>query len=151
MNAYRPTPVPTLGRLVLGVIWISGAIINGLWTLPAASDAWESLGRDATFAAYRWFFSDIVSVAPELMTVLLILGELALGVMILARDPWARSGLLLSVVWSVFLLFLIWPYTLSTLVLLVLAAWLLRFDHERAVVDLVRHRGGWDQPHRFGA
>lgn len=151
MSHIHSSLLPTLGRMLLGVIWIAGAIFNAVWTLPAAFDAWDSLGREATFAGYRWFFGTVVSLAPDLMTLLLILGELALGVMLLSRDPWAQVGLVLSVVWCAFLLFIIWPYTLSTLLLLALAGWLLRYDHDRSVVDLLRHRGGLDRLHKAGA
>ena len=142
--------LPTVGRMLLGVIWIAGAIFNAVWTLPSAFDVWEGLADDATFGVYRWFFGAVVGAAPDLMTLLLIVGELTLGVLLLARDPWARAGAALSVVWCLFLLFLIMPYTLTTLPLLALAAWLLRYDHEQSAIDLLRHRGVHDHLHRVG-
>lgn len=151
MRNRSPSIFPTIGRMVLGAIWIAGAIFNTVWTLPGAADAFANLGEDATFAGYRWFFSSVVGAVPELMAILLILGELALGVLLLARDPWAEAGLVLSVVWCAFLFFLIWPYTLTTLVLLALAGWLLRYDHQWSIVDLVRHRGTFDHVHPAGA
>lgn len=151
MNPTSTSHLPTAGRMLLGVIWIAGAIVNTIWTLPASFDAWASLGDDATFAGYRWFFSTVVGAAPDFMTLLLILGELTLGVMLLARDPWAEAGLVLSVIWSVFLLFIIWPYTLSTIVLLALSGWLLRYDHDASLIDLIRHRGVNDHLHHAGA
>lgn len=151
MNTNHPSLLPTTGRMLLGAVWIAGAIVNTIWTLPASFDAWESLGEDATFAGYRWLFSSIVGAAPDFMTLLLILGELTLGILLLSRDPWAQVGLVLSAVWCVFLFFIIWPYTLSTIVLLALSGWLLRYDHEQSVVDLIRHRGVHDHLRRAGA
>lgn len=151
MNPNHSSVLPTAGRMLLGAIWIAGAIFNTLWTLPASFDAWEGLGEDATFAGYRWFFSTVVGAVPDLMTLLLILGELTLGVLLLSRDPWAEVGLVLSVLWCAFLLFIIWPYTLSTLALLALSGWLLRYDHEGSLIDLIRHRGVPDHLHHAGA
>lgn len=151
MNSTRSPIVPTVLRMLLGSIWIAGAVVNAVWTLPGAFDAFEGLADDATFAGYRWFFGTVVGAAPDLMTLLLILAEMTLGVMLLSRDPWAEAGLLLSVLWCVFLFFIIWPYTLTTLPLLMLAGWLLRYDHDQSIVDLFRRRGAPDHLHRAGA
>lgn len=151
MDSDHPSILPTLGRMLLGSIWIAGAMVNAIWTLPESFDAWEGLSEDATFAGYRWFFGTVVGAAPDLMTLLLIAGELGLGVMVLSRDPWAEVSLVLSVTWCSFLFFIIWPYTLTTVVLLALSGWLLRYDHNRSVLDLFRHQGMPDRLHRVGA
>ncbi len=134
-SLHRPD-VPLLLRLALGATWIAGAVVNAIWTLPNAESAWSDLADNATFTPYRWFFDTIIGSAPTLWGGMLILGELGLGMLLLARDPWARYGLVLSVAWSVFLFFLIWPYTLSTVLFGGLAAMLLRVEHPRGLLDV---------------
>lgn len=139
MRSPHVPGMPFVLRLGLGAVWIAGAVFNAVWTLPNAGSSWADLADNATFAAYRWFFADIAGDAPAFWAVALILAELTLGALVMSRDPWARYGLLLSVAWSAFLFFLIWPYTLSTIVFGVLAAVLLRGDHLRGVSDLLHH------------
>lgn len=139
MRSIHLPGLPFILRLALGAVWIAGAVVNAVWTLPGAEAAWADLADNATFAPYRWFFADVAGAAPALWAVLLILAELTLGVLLLARDPWARNGVILSIAWSVFLFFLIWPYTLSTVIFGAMAALLLRVHHPRSVLDLL-HR-----------
>lgn len=113
---------PTIARVLLGAVWIAGAIWNAFVTLPGAPGAWSDLGENATFGVYRWFFDSVAGGAPVFWTIMLIAAELTLGVLLLGTDPWARYGLLLSTAWCVFLFFLIWPWTLSTVIFLLPSA-----------------------------
>jgi hypothetical protein len=133
--------------MMLGGIWIAGAAFNVFVTLPHASSSWNNLGENATFGPYRWFFDTVAGGAPAFWALIVIAGELLLGSLLRGRDPWARYGVILSVAWC---LFIIWPYTLTTIPLLVLAGWLLRHDHDQNVVDLLRQRGMPDRLHRAG-
>lgn len=140
MRASRHVSVPEFLRLGLGCVWILGAIVNTVWTLPHAETFRDDLGQNATFAVYRWFFDSVVGSAPVFWAILLIIAELTIGVLLMRRDPWARYGLILSAAWCVFLLFIIWPDTLSTLLLLTLSIWLLRYSHADILKDLVHRR-----------
>lgn len=139
MQRFHRSSWPAIGRFLLGATWIVGAIFNLFVTLPGSTRAWEDLGENATFAIYRWFFASIIGIAPAFWTVMLILGEMVLGILLLVRDPWDRYGLILSVVWCVFLFFLIWPWTLSTIVFLVPSMWLLRYQHPTSLLDMFHH------------
>lgn len=143
--------VPFILRVLLGMVWIAGAIFNAVWTLPNADEALGDFGTTATFSPYRWFFDTVVGMSPAFWAVLLILAEVGLGILLLARDPWARIGLLLSVAWSTFLFFLIWPYTLSTVVFLVLAVVLLRYEHPRSLLDALHRHDSMRVAHHRGA
>jgi hypothetical protein len=143
MDLLRSPRVPTVLRIVLGTIWIAGAVFNAAWTIRHTSMFRDDLGSESTFAAYRWFFSDVVGSAPVFWTLLLIIGETALGVLLLSRHARARLGLVLSAVWSTFLTFMIWPYTLTTIPLVVISVVLLRYEHPASIPELVR--SWWDR------
>jgi len=128
--------------MLLGFVWIAGAIWNAVVTLPDAADAWDVLGENATFGVYRWFFNSVVSAAPEFWSMMLIAGELVLGILLMAKGRWAQYGLAGSVLWSIFLTFLIFPYTLMMPLFVLLAAWLLRFEPRASVLDLLPHHHG---------
>lgn len=141
-RTHHPLFWPTIARVLLGSVWITGAIWNVLVTLPEARGVWDDLGENATFGVYRWFFDTMAGGAPAFWTIMVIAAELMLGVLLLGRDPWARYGLLLSTAWCVFLFFLIWPWTLSTIIFLGPSVWLLRYRHPIGVMDLLhRHPG----------
>jgi hypothetical protein len=131
----------SIGGMGVGLIWIAGAVYNAVWTMPNARDAWHGLGEDATFGIYRWFFSDVVGAAPVAWTAALVAGEILLGVMLLGKERWARRGLLGSTIWSLFLSFLIWPYTLMMFPFALLTVWLLRWEHRTGILDLTHWPG----------
>jgi uncharacterized membrane protein YphA (DoxX/SURF4 family) len=138
MDTSRSPGFSTVLRLVLGLIWIAGAVYNAAWTLRNTSTFRDDFGAESTFAPYRWFFDSIVGSAPAFWTVLLVLGETTLGLLLLGTDARARLGLVLSAVWSTFLTFMMWPYTLTTIPLLVVSAVLLRYEHSVSFPDVVR-------------
>jgi hypothetical protein len=143
MNRTQPSlSLPTIARMLLGAVWIAGAMWNAVVTLPGASDAWSDLGTNATFRIYRWFFDSIAGGAPVVWALMLVVAELTLGLLLLRADPWARYGLLLSTAWCVFLFFLIWPWTLSTIIFLFPSILLLRYPHPLGLGDLLTGHGG---------
>jgi hypothetical protein len=140
MYARRHITLPFIFRIGLGLVWLAGAAFNAVSTLPHPETFRDDLGQNSTFAVYRWFFDSVVGSAPVFWSILLILAEVLLGILLLGRDPWARYGLILSTAWCVFLFFVIWPYTLSTVPLLALSVWLLRYPHPDDIFDVVHRR-----------
>jgi len=138
MDAQPRIDAWTILRMAVGIIWIAGAIYNALWTLRHTEFLGdEGIAREATFGVYRRFFSDVVASAPVFWTLLLILGELGLGVLTLKRGMSARVGLWGSVLWSLWLFPLMWPYTLMMGPYALLPAWLLRAEQRFSVGDLI--------------
>jgi hypothetical protein len=127
-----------LTRMAVGLIWVAGALFNAIVTLRVAQP-YEAFAEDAHLWPYRWFFS-IVSDHPQFWTVLLIIGELLLGLLTLSKGIWAKLGLLGSVGWSLWLFPLLWPYTLMMGLCALVPLWLLRRSHDVSLVDLVRRR-----------
>jgi hypothetical protein len=146
MNHRPQIDIRTVLRMLVGVIWIAGAIYNALWTLrhpELLGD--DGLARDASLPIYRWFFGDVVAQAPVFWTVLLIIGEIVIGVLTLSKGVMARAGLWGGVAWSVCLFPLMWPYTIMMGPFALLPLWLLRRDRGLGPADLVRrvtHRQG---------
>ena len=140
MNRQARIDGKTIARMALGLTWIAGAIYNLVWTLwhpELLGD--EGFGANASLPVYRWFFGDVVGGAPAFWTVLLILGELGLGALTLARGVWAKAGLWGSVAWSLWLFPLMWPYTQMMGPFALLPAWLLRDEPRWSVLDVIGH------------
>jgi hypothetical protein len=139
MNDQPRIEMRTMLRMLVGVIWIAGVAFNALWTLRHPEFlGHEGLARDASLGIYRWFFGDVVARAPTLWTVLLILGEIAIGTLTMSRGIRAKAALWGGVAWSLWLFPLIWPYTIMMGPFALLTASLLRDDHRLAVTDVVR-------------
>src|SRR5687768_7293038 len=129
MSDQQRIGIKTNLRMFVGVIWIAGAAFNAMWTLRHPEFFGnEGIAQDASLEIYRWFFGDVVARAPALWTALLILGEVAIGVLTLGGGRWARTGLWGGVVWSLWLFPLIWPDTIMMGPFALLLAWLLRGD-----------------------
>lgn len=150
----RPRPdLKTTLRMVVGLIWIAGAVYNALWTLRHTEFFGdEGIARDATLPIYRWFFGDVVAAAPVAWTLLLIAGEVAIGVLTLGTGIRARAGLWGGILWSLWLFPMLWPYTIMMGPYALLLAWLARGDQDVSLRDLVGRPFQWrGRVHREGA
>jgi hypothetical protein len=135
----RQVTVTDVIRYVVGLIWIAGAVFNATWTMRHL-DLYQGLASDATVPIYRWLFGDVVGARPAFWTVLLVIGELALGLLTLGSGWRARLGLAGGAIWSLLLFPLLWPYTLMMGPYAALLVWLAGRDAGTGVLDAVR---GW--------
>jgi hypothetical protein len=127
-------------RVSVGLIWIAGAAFNAVWTLRH-TDLYQGFVDDAPLPAVRWFFGEVVMAHPAIWTVLLIIGELALGILTLGKGAWARLGIAGGAAWSAVLFILLPPYTLMMGPFALAIAWLLRWDYPHSALHLFRrHR-----------
>lgn len=124
-------------RMSIGTIWLAGASFNAFWTFRHASAFTDDLASAATFAVYRWFFGEVVAASPAFWIVMLIFGEFALGMLTLGGGTLARIGLAGSVLFSLFLFIIIWPYTLMMGMFALVALWLLRSRHPMSAIDFL--------------
>jgi hypothetical protein len=126
--------------MVVGLIWIAGAVYNALWTLRHTEFFGdEGIARDATLPVYRWFFGDAVAAAPVAWTLVLIAGEVTIGVLTLGTGIRAKIGLWGGLLWSLWLFLMLWPYTIMMGPYALLPAWLLRDAHDVSLRDLLGH------------
>jgi hypothetical protein len=116
------TTAVDIARIAAGCVWLGGAAFNALWTIRQSAP-YEWL-EEETLPLSRWFFGDVVSAHPAPWTALLIAGELALGILTLARGRWARLGLAGGALFSALLFATASPYTLVMGPYAFLLAWL---------------------------
>jgi hypothetical protein len=134
-------------RIVAGLIWLAGAAFNAVVTLRMDEPyAWL---ETSPVPFYRWFFADVVKAHPSLWTMLLVIGELALGTLTLARGRWARLGLTGGAVFSALLCSLASIYTLVMGPYALLLGWLGRGTYERSPLERISARvaSGGDRRH----
>lgn len=134
----------TIGRLVVGLIWIAGAVFNLLVTLRMERPFEWLEASPVPF--YRWFFADVAGAHPALWTVLLVAGETALGVLTLWDGARARLGLAGGALFSAFLFSLAPPYTLVMGPYAVFVGWLARKPHSQSIRQMLRQRGTQQEP-----
>ena len=128
-----------IARTLVGLIWIAGAAFNAFWTLRH-TDLYQGFVDDAPISLFRWLFRDVVMERPVRWTVLLIAGELALGILTLGKGAWARLGIAGGVSWSAVLFILLPPYTLMMGPFALAVAWLLRWSYPSSAIQLFRRR-----------
>lgn len=134
-DASRPANIT---RLVVGLIWLAGAAFNLFVTLRMARP-FEWL-EESPVPLYRWFFRDVVGPNPEVWTVLLVAGEIALGVLTLARGGWARLGLAGGALFSAVLVSFGTAYTLIMGPYALLLLWLARKEYRHSPFDWLQER-----------
>ncbi len=86
---------PTLGRTLVGVFFLGGALVNLLYTLPSLPGSLEGLVATAAIHPYREVVQGAVARHLDATLVLLVVTfELAAGLLALWRGPLARLALL---------------------------------------------------------
>jgi hypothetical protein len=104
---------PTLGRVVLAVMFVGGGLFNLLYTLPNTPGSLVDLVATAPIPPYREVVGAAVAwhAAPALVLAVVAF-ELAAGLLILWRGRLARLALLAAGVWGLGMLPVIPPYGL---------------------------------------
>ena len=127
----------SLVRCAVGLIWIAGAVFNAFSTMRHP-EVYHSLAAETTVPVYQWLFSEIVAAHAAFWTLLLVLGELFLGVLTLAKGRRGQVGLAVGALWSALLFPLVWPYTLMMGPYAVLLAWLATRDQGASLPEALR-------------
>ena len=91
--------------------------------------------EESRVRVYRWFFGDVVSAHPAFWIVLLVAGELALGLLTLAGGGWARPGLAGGALFSALLFSVGSVYTLIMGPYALLLAFLARREYTGSPFD----------------
>lgn len=126
-----------IARIVVGLIWIGGAVWNLVFT-TRMDRPYGWLADDAGTSLYRWFFGEVVEAHPVFWTVLLAIGELTVGGLTLMRGGWAKLGLLGGALFSAFLFLTMTPYTLIMGPYAVFLGWLAAKEYPRNAWEIVR-------------
>lgn len=127
-----------LWRATVGLAYVAAAIFNAVYTLPR-SDELQGYADGAWLPFLEDFMVDVFMPNGELFMGLVVLFEVVVGLLILARWRSVDAGVLASVGWVLVVLpFLAWPYLLTNLVLAVVQGVLLLRRYDRTLLELVR-------------
>ena len=104
---------PSVGRVVLGAMFLGGGLFNLLYTLPNAPGSLVTLVATAPIPPYR----EVVATAgawnaAPALALATVAFELTAGLLILWRGPLARLALLAAGAWGLGMLPVIPPYGL---------------------------------------
>jgi hypothetical protein len=101
---------PTLGRVVLSMLFVGGGLFNLLYTLPNAPGSLVSLVATAPIPPYREVVATAVARnATPALALAAVAFELTAGLLILWRGPLARLALVAAGVWGLGMLPVIPP------------------------------------------
>jgi hypothetical protein len=124
-------------RLVLAIAFFAGASVNAYLAL-GVPEVYEEFADFAFLRVYRSLWRGMVLPRLRLWIALVILFEIAVGVLLLTAGPYARSGLILAALYTAFLVPFWWGGGgLINIALFVLMLWLLRFEYPESITSLI--------------
>jgi hypothetical protein len=131
---------PGAGRIFVGVFFLIMAIGVNVVLVLVAPDSFVGLGTDAPVVPlYRWFFENVVALAPPLFGLLAAAYEVTMALMMLSKGKYAKWGLIGGIVFLIGITPLgVW--TLANPIMAAAVALLLRKEYDRSVVEMVRFR-----------
>lgn len=136
-NRKLASPAWQLWRAFIGIAYLAAAVFNTLYTLPR-SDQLDGYAEGAWFSFLEDFMNDVFMPNGDLFMVLVIVFEVAVGILILSRDPYVSAGVTASVVWVIAVLpFLAWPYLLTNIALIALQGGLLFRRYDTSVWQMI--------------
>jgi len=126
-----------VARLLFALAFFVGAVANTVMLL-ASPDIYVGFADLSFFRFYRSLWRNLVVPRLGIWVTLVIVFEIALGVLLLAPDPYAHLGLILAAAFALFLVPFWWGGgALINVVLLALLIWLLRFDYPEGVLSIL--------------
>ena len=128
---------PNAGRLFLGFFFMVMAIGVNVVLVVIAPDLFVGLGtNDAIVPLYRWFFENVVALAPPFFGLLAAAYEMIIALLMLSGGRYAKWGLIGGIVFLVGITPLgVW--TLANPLLAAAMALLLRRDYDRSLQEMV--------------
>lgn len=107
-------------RAVVGLAYLAAAAFNTVYTLPRSDEeeVFDGYAEGAWFEFLEAFIRDVFVPNGEGFMTLVIVFEVAVGLLILNRGRFVDIGIVASVGWVLVVLpFLAWPYLLTNLFL----------------------------------
>jgi hypothetical protein len=131
---------PNAGRIFVGIFFLIMAIGVNVVLVLVAPDLFVGLGTDAPIVPlYRWFFENVVALAPPLFGLLAAACEVTIALMMLSKGKYAKWGLIGGIVFLIGITPLgVW--TLANPIMAAAVALLLRKEYDRRVVEMLRFR-----------
>jgi hypothetical protein len=129
---------PNSGRILLGIFFLVMALGVNVVLVLVAPGLFVALGTvDALIPLYRWFFENVVALAPSLFGLLAAAYEVTIALMMLSRGRYVKWGLVGGIV---FLLGItpLGVWTLANPVMAAAMAYLLTKEYDRSLPEMLR-------------
>jgi uncharacterized membrane protein YphA (DoxX/SURF4 family) len=135
-----PRSAANIGRILWGLVFVGSGVFNTTVMLP--NPGFYRDFADLTFLPfYRSLLLQVALPNATLISALVVVFELAVGVMVLSKGKFVRWGLICSGLWCLF----VWPamgwYTLVSPLLLIIPWLLMRREYDRSVLDFALGQG----------
>jgi hypothetical protein len=133
---------PNAGRIFLGIFFLVMALGVNVVLVFVAPDSFVELGtKDALIPLYRWFFKNVVALAPPLFGLLVAAYEVTVALMMLSGGRYARWGIIGGIVFLIGITPLgVW--TLANPIMAVALALLLSKEYDKSLLQMLRSLKG---------
>jgi hypothetical protein len=133
---------PNAGRIFLGHFFLVMAIGVNVVLVFVAPDQFVALGtNDAIVPLYRWFFENVVALAPPLFGLLAAAYEVAIALLMLSKGRYAKWGLIGGIVFLIGIT-PVGVWTLANPLLALAMALLLGKEHDRSFLEMLHLTSG---------
>src|SRR5215213_7329986 len=122
----------------MGIFFLVMAIGVNVVLVLVAPNLFVALGtNDAIIPLYRWFFENVVALAPPLFGLLAAAYEITIALLMLSKGRYARWGLIGGIIFLIGITPLgVW--TLANPVMAVAMAYLLTREYHRSLPEMLR-------------
>jgi hypothetical protein len=131
---------PGAGRIFMGIFFLVMATGVNVVLVLVAPNLFVALGtNDAIIPLYRWFFENVVALAPPLFGLLAAAYEITIALMMLSKDKYVKWGLIGGIVFLIGITPLgVW--TLANPILALTLAYLLTREYDRSLLEMLHLR-----------
>jgi hypothetical protein len=131
---------PYAGRVFVGIFFLIMAVGVNVILVLVAPDQFVALGTGAPVVPlYRWFFENVVALAPPLFGLLAAAYEITIALMMLSKGRYVKWGLIGGIVFLIAITPLgIW--TLGNPIMALALAYLLTKEYDRSFLEMLHLR-----------
>jgi hypothetical protein len=131
---------PYAGRVFVGIFFLVMAVGVNVVLVLVAPDQFVALGTDAPVVSlYRWFFENVVALAPPLFGLLAAAYEITIALMMLSKGQYVKWGLIGGIGFLIAITPLgIW--TLGNPIMALALAYLLTKEYDRSFLEMLHLR-----------
>ncbi|MFX1465521.1 MAG: hypothetical protein ACFFA5_03515 [Promethearchaeota archaeon] len=130
------------GRICFGLGYLVAALFNLSFTLRNHQILWDFFLENAHLSFYKDFLTNVIIPNGALFIIFTVIFEIIVGVLVLNKLVLVRIGLVLGLLWVIFLIPLLplGPEMLTNIILAALQAILLRKEYETTFLEMLRER-----------
>jgi hypothetical protein len=127
-------------RVLFGFMLLAGAAVNTYLGLTRP-DLYASFADAALLKLYNSLWQSLILPYLGVWLALVVAFELTTGLLILSRGVWVKVGLAAALLFFLFLVPFWWQGgALINVLFIVVVAWLLRYDYDRSILDIIAGR-----------